>query len=578
MITLIPAALCLAIAIAPSTQVPKDQGPEDAGYYFLLGRYLEGSGKIDEAVAALRKAMALDPKSAELRAELAGLYARQDKAADALTAAEDALTIDPKNQEANRILGSVLAALAEQRQTARPGDDVAAYAKRAMAALEIARGDGTGDLSVDLALARLYLDADRASEAIPLLRRIVLEQPQYAEGSVMLADAQEAAGAPDAAVETLTNLLDDQPQFFRGRVQLAELYEHQRRWAQAADAWAKVQSLNPRNTEVAPRRASALINAGKPADARDVLTAALKIAPTDLRMTFMLAQAQREAGDLDAAEATARALQIAHPEDVRSTYLLGQILDARGRYQEIVDLLKPEIARQKAANAKGGPLAMLLGSEGLALQQLHRYDEAVAVFKEGVDLAPDEPVRHVLLIQGYSGAGRHKEALETAEQARVKFPQDTTVLYQLGAALDRAGRLPESQKVFRDVIAQDPLDAGALNYLGYMLAEHGTSLDEAVTLIQRALQIEPDNASFLDSLGWTYVQQGKLDLADSPLTTAATKLPKNSVIQDHLGDLRQKQNRPTDAIAAWQKALAGDGDAIERTKIQKKIDAARKGK
>ena len=570
---LLPFALCLSLV----TQAPAAQAPEDATYYFLLGRYLEGGGKIDEAVAALRKAIALDPRSAEPRAELAGLYARQDKAAEALTAAEDALTVDPKNQEANRILGSVLAAFAEQRHAARPGDDVAGYAKRALAALEIARGDATGDLSIDLALARLYLDADRPTDAITLLRRIVLEQPQYAEGSVLLADAQEAAGAPDAAVETLTNLLNDQPQFFRGRVHLAEIYEHQRRWPQAADAWAKAQGLNRRNTDVAARRGSALINAGRPGEARDVLSAALKIAPNDVRMSFMLAQAERDAGDLDEAEATARALQAAQPEDVRATYLLGQILEARGRHQAIVDLLKPEIARRKTAKAKGGQIAMLLGSEGLALQQLHRYDEAVAVFKEAIDLAPEEPVRYVLLIQGYSAGGHHTEALDAAGKARVKFPQDTTVLYQFGAALDRAGRQAESEKIFRDVIARDPLKAGTLNYLGYMLAEHGNALDEAATFIQRALTIEPGNPSFLDSLGWTYVQQGKLDLADTPLTTAAAKLPTNSVIQDHLGDLRQKQNRHADAIAAWQKALAGDGDGIERAKVQKKIDQARKG-
>jgi predicted negative regulator of RcsB-dependent stress response len=74
------------------------------------------------------------------------------------------------------------------------------------------------------------------------------------------------------------------------------------------------------------------------------------------------------------------------------------------------------------------------------------------------------------------------------------------------------------------------------------------------------------------------VQQGRLDLADAPLTTAATKLPTNSVIQEHLGDLRQRQNRRADAIAAWQKALDGDGDSIDRGKIQKKIDAAKKSK
>jgi len=201
--TLLPFALCLSLlAQAPAARAPKPaaQVAEDATYYFLLGRYLEGGGKIDEAVAALRKAIALDPKSAEPRAELAGLYARQDKASDAMAAAEDALTVDPKNREANRILGSVLAALADQRQAARPGDDVAGYARRAMAALEIARGDGTGELSVDLALARLYLDADRPADAIPLLRRIVLEQPQYAEGSVLLAwDRETRSSRPEGA-------------------------------------------------------------------------------------------------------------------------------------------------------------------------------------------------------------------------------------------------------------------------------------------------------------------------------------------------------------------------------------------
>jgi tetratricopeptide (TPR) repeat protein len=551
-------ALCLALPVTasqgPGTKGPRSPGTQttrdsrvqdpDATYYFLVGRYLEGAGKVDEAVTAFRKAIELDPRSAEPRAELAGLYARQDKAPEAIATAEDALRVDPRNQEANRVLGSVLATLLEQKQAARPGDDVASYGKRAIAALEIARADGTGDLSIDLALARLYLDQDRPADAIPLLRRVVGEQPQYAEGSMLLADAQESAGAADAAVETLTRLLDEQPQFSRARLQLAELYEHQRRWPQAADEWARVQTLNPRNTEVAARRASALLNAGRSAEARDVLRDALKITPNDVHMSFLMAQAQRDLGDLHAAEETARSLQTAHPEDIRTTYLLGQMLEAQGRHQAVVDLLKPEIDRLRAARATGGQIAMLLASEGLALQQLKRHDDALAILKEAVSLSPD----------------------------------DTNVQFQLGATFDRAGRQPEAEKVFREIIAKDPLDAGALNYLGYMLAERGTSLDEAVTFIQRALTVEPDNPSFLDSLGWSYVQQGKLDLADPPLSTAADKLPKNSVIQEHLGDLRLKQNRRADAIAAWQKALAGDGEGIDRAKVQKKMDTVRKAK
>lgn len=576
-----PPLLVLALTSALALQAPAaDAAPPDAKYYFLVGRYLEGAGKVDEAVAAFKKAIDLEPGSAEPRAELAGLYARQDKAREAVEAAEDALRVSPKNQEANRVLGTVLVALAEQRVPAKPGDDVSAYPKRAMAALEIARGDGTGDLNIDLALARLYLDADRHTDAVPLMRRIVMEQPQYTEGWLLLAEAQEGSGASDAAVETLTQLLDAQPQFFRARVQLAETLDRQKRWAEAAQAWASAQALNPRNAELPARRASALVNAGRAADAIGILRDALKQQPSDVRLNFLLAQAQRDSGDLEGAETTARALHTAHPDDVRMAYLVGQALEARGRYQEIVDFMKPEIARLRTAGAKPAQIAMLLGSEGLALQQLRKYDEAVAAFREGATLAPDDPVRHVLVIQGYSAAGRHKDAIDAAEKARARFPDDTTVAYQLGAALDRAGRREDSEKTFRGLIAKDPLDAGALNYLGYMIAERGTSanLDEAVSLIQRALKVDPDNPSYLDSLGWTYVQQGKLDLADAPLSTAAGRLPTNSVIQEHLGDLRLKQNRRADAIAAWEKALAGDGDAIDRSKIQKKIDAAKKAK
>ena len=548
MLTPLSAVLVLSLARAPGELTPQraaSQAAPEQGlptYYFLLGRYLEGEGKVDEAAAALRKAIDLDPKSAEPRAELAALYARADRAAEAVAAAEEAVKVDPKNREANRILGSVLASFAAQRQPVKPGDDVSAYAARAMAALEVARGDGSGDLSIDLALARLYLDRDRPADAIPLLRRIVGEQPQYAEGSILLAEAQEANGSPAAAIETLSVLLEDQPQFFRGRVQLAELYDRQRQWTEAADAWAAVQKLNARNTEVMARRASSLINGGRPGEARDVLRDALRIAPGDVRLSFMLAQAQRDAGDLEGAEVTARALKIAHPDDPRTTYLLTQMLDSRGRHQEIVDLLKPEIARLRAAKAKPGQVALLLGAQGLALLQLKRYDEAIAVYTDATAAAPD----------------------------------DTAVRFQFGAALDRAGRHPDAQKVFRDLIAKDPLDANALNYLGYMLAEQGTSLDEAVNLIQRALTVDPENPSYLDSLGWAYFQQGKLALADAPLSTAAGRLPKNSVIQDHLGDLRLKQNRPAEAIEAWQRALAGDGDGIDRAKVQKKLDAAKK--
>ena len=453
--------LLLLVCAAPVAAQPAAASPADgAGYYFLLGRRYESTGDMAKAVAAYKQALTLAPESAELRAELAGLYARQDRAVEAIDAAEEAIKKDPDNREANRILGSIYATLAEQRLKLRPGDDPALYVPRAIAALERARAQGP-DTPLDLMLGRLYLQTKSYDKALALLRRVQFEQPGSTELATMIATAEEGAGRTAEAVETLRAAVEENPKFFRGLVMLAELSEKQGEWVSAADAYARAQALNPR-VDLASRRAAALINAGKAAEARDLLQPGAAKPDAEPMVLYLYAAALRQTGDLAGSETAARRLRAAAPNDPRGLYVLAQVLEAR---------------------------------------------------------------------KDFEGA----------------------------------------ERALREILQRDGEDATALNYLGYMLAERGQRLDEAVDLVQRALKLEPGNPSFLDSLGWAYYQQGKLDLADQPLTEAASKLPNNSVIQDHLGDLRFKQRRFSDATAAWQRALNGDGESIDRTAIEKKI-------
>ena len=464
-------ALALAPAIWASPQTPPQKpaastpaGEETAAYYFLLGRHLEGQGRIDDAIAAHKRAIALQPDSSELHAELSGLYARQDRAVESLQMAEAALALDPDNQEANRILGSIYAAYTGQRQPLRPGDDPTQYAAKGIAALEKARRPNLSDIGLELTLGRLYVQTGAFDKAVPLLQRVVADQPGYAEGAFLLAGALEGAGRPDDAVRTLRSALEQNPTFYRGQLRLAELLERQREWDAAAAAYARAQDLNPR-AALGPRRAAALLNGGKAAEARELLQRSLAAAkpgaenPLEL---YLLAEAQRSLKELDAAEATAKKLLAKNPEDARGLQVMSLILQDKG---------------------------------------------------------------------------------------------------DLGGA----------ERVLRDILAKDPLDANALNSLGYMFADRGERLDEAVSLLERALKIEPGNPSYLDSLGWAYFQQGRFDLADEPLTTAAAQLKDSSVVQDHLGDLRFRQQRFADAAAAWERALAGDGQSIDRSKIEKKL-------
>ena len=464
--------LLLVVALGAATDVSAQSAagsdpPAPAGYYFLLGRQLEVDGKIDEAIAAHKRAIAMEPSSAELKAELAAVYARQDRALDAVDMAEKALAQDAKNVEANRILGSVYAALIEQRTPLRPGDDTSKYPSIAIAALEKAAQDGVGDLGLNMLLGRLYVQTRAFAKAIPPLRRVIDDQPGYSEAAWLLATSLEYTDQSDAAIEVLRVALQFNPRFFKGQVRVAELNEKLGRWDEAAIGYARAQQLNPRMaTDLTPRRAAALINAGKAADARDLLKGLAATTGADVSVLYLYAVAQRQTNDLAGAETTAKRLRDAAPTDPRGMYVLAQVLEAKG---------------------------------------------------------------------------------------------------------DIAG----AETSLRELLARDPKDATALNYLGYMFAERGARLDEAVDLVQRALKIEPDNPSFLDSLGWAYFQQGRLDLADRPLTDAAAKLPTNSVVQDHLGDLRFKQGRYADAVTAWERSLSGDGDSIDRAAIERKVRQAR---
>ena len=461
----------LVSTVAPARAAQSGQSPaerDSASYQFLLARHLESIGRVDEAIKAYERAIALDSGSAELRAELAGLYARQDNALEAVANAEAALARDPANQEANRILGTVYAAYAERRLAMRKGEDPATYPARAIAALEKARGDGF-DIGLDLVLGRLYLQTGAFDKAVPVLARVVERQPALVDAAILLATAQQGAGQSAQAVETLERALRENPESFRAQMRLAEVYEQDEQWNEAANALARAQELNPRAPMVARRRAVALLSAGRAAESRDLLLATITSGRADSKdpiLLYLLAESQRVTKDLDAAKATAEKLIAADPEDVRGLHVLSLILQDKG-------------------DVKG------------------------------------------------------------------------------------------AEKTLRDLIARDPLDANALNSLGYMFAERGERLDEAITLVQRALKIEPGNPSYLDSLGWAYFQQGQIDLADPALTEAADKLKDSSVVQDHLGDLRFKQRRFADAAAAWERALVGDGQSIDRAKIEGKIREAR---
>lgn len=289
----------------------------------------------------------------------------------------------------------------------------------------------------------------------------------------------------------------------------------------------------------------------------------------ELRMLLPhLGYAHQELGQYDQALTTFEEAHRLSPKDALvASYLIDANISAR-KYAAAVQLAQ----QARTENPNDLTLARL---EGQALRLDGKTDQGVIVLEEALKNHVDEPAAYVALAQIYQDASRGPQAVKLLHDAQLKFPSSTLITYELGAVLDKQKNFADAESAFRDVLAREPDNAGALNYLGYMLAERGERLDESVGYLKKALEKEPDNGSFLDSLGWAYFKAGKFDLAEENLRRAADQLKANSVIQEHYGQLLFKVGRFDDAIAAWNRALAGDGASIDRADIDKKIRDAR---
>jgi tetratricopeptide (TPR) repeat protein len=175
-----------------------------------------------------------------------------------------------------------------------------------------------------------------------------------------------------------------------------------------------------------------------------------------------------------------------------------------------------------------------------------------------------------------------EQALDKAEQLSGKPDDKKDVWFLRGSTFEREKHYAEAEEQFKKVLASDPQHAPALNYVGYMLADQNMKLEEALGYIKRAVDLDPANGAYLDSLGWAYFRLGKYELAEENLLKASQKINTDPTVHDHLGDLYQKTGRLKLAATNWERALtewnrtiAVEVDPADVARVQKKLDSAK---
>ena len=487
------------------------------------------SGAYDKAIPLLNDLVNQEPGWQDGPLMLAEAYAGAGRTKDAIAWLEERTGDDPR----------LLPALADfYERERRWADAVSAYARA------LQRTPRNNELKARYASALLNMGGrENAAKARDALTEVVAARPTADSRSLyLLSQAQRRLGDYAAAEATARRVIAQNSKSPWGFYALAESLEERRQYQAIVDELAPVVAeFRGKSGDgsfdigiLLPHLGFAYQELGQYDKAVSTFEEASKLAPDDPAVAGYLIDAHLAAKKYGVAADAAKAALVQHPNDLRLTRLQARALRLSG---------KP--------------------------------DQGIAVLEDAVKNHSGEPLAYISLAQIYADADRGAQAVRVLQDAQAKFPTVDAISFELGAVYDKQKKFAEAESAFKDVLARNPENATALNYLGYMLAERGERLDESVGYLKKALTIEPENGSFLDSLGWAYFKAEKLDLAEENLRRAANQLKTNSVIQEHYGQVLFKLGRYDEAIAAWTRALNGDGDSIDKADIDKKIRAAK---
>jgi len=237
------------------------------------------------------------------------------------------------------------------------------------------------------------------------------------------------------------------------------------------------------------------------------------------------------------------------------------------RPQEAIRVLREIPDASPFYAAARGQLANLLHIEG-------RDEDALRVAAEALAARPDRGLK--LQIAGlYRALKREADAEAILSEVMVADAavgqDDWRVHFLRGAARERQVKWEGAEADLKRALELDPDNATVLNYLGYSWIDRGINLKEGLALIQQAVALEPGSGQIVDSLGWAHYRLGEYEQAVEFLERAVTLLPADAVLNDHLGDAYWKAGRRNEAGFQWKRALKLDPPAEDQARIQQKL-------
>jgi len=422
----------------------------------------------------------------------------------------------------------------------------------------------------ELAQEKRRQAAEVWAEALEAFKHAIALDPEGVVPVRELAFALATRGDFEEALPYLERTVELAPEDFAARLELALLYEQAERFADARATYRQVIDQAPANQaswllpELYVHLAGVTGRVEGAAGALAVFVEALTVCP---EAEPVRTGTERAIERTRAEEGLADKLEKAVPTKARGfaySYVLGRVALVRRDWGGAA----AELGRAIGAKADFWPAYLY---RCLALSEAGQAEEALKVLAQlpSGELAAGkaESLRGAILFR----AQRYQEARQALEQAVQVAPSDVGARYELAGTYEKLGMLDEAIAALRVNLGLKPDDADTLNALGYFLALKNAELEEAEKLVRKALEQDPENGAYLDSLGWVLFRQGKGDEALALLTKAAEKLA-DPVVYEHLGDVYRERGQTEEAARWWERALQLDAGAAG---VREKLRAVR---